>query len=71
MGPETVMLIKVLTDLIITASATLRKVHQMTEEETKAAIIEAEDTTARLLQKLASGPVTPPTPESPQTPKTQ
>jgi hypothetical protein len=56
MGPETVMLIKLLSDIIISATATLRRVHQMTEEETKAAIKEAEATTQSLLDKLGPPP---------------
>lgn len=68
MGPETVMLIKLLTDVILTASATLRRVHQMTEEETRAAITEAEETTRTLLERLAQSgnQDVPPPPSDPQ-----
>jgi len=49
MTAETIMLIKVLSDIIITASTTLAQVGEMSDEEVKANIVIAEKLSDDLL----------------------
>ncbi len=52
MSPETVGLIKVLSDLLITISFTLNRVNRMTDEQAKAARKEAEILSDNLIGQL-------------------
>jgi len=52
MGPETVALVKILSDLLITVSFTLSRINRMSEEEARAARKEAEYLSDRLLGQL-------------------
>lgn len=52
MGPETVMLIKILSDVAMTAMKTISEIDKMTEEEVKSAIRSAEQASADLLKRI-------------------
>lgn len=52
MSPDVVLLIKLLTDIIISATATLQRINRMSNEEVRAAIREAEANTQTLLTRL-------------------
>jgi hypothetical protein len=52
MTPDQVMLVKLLTDLIFTATTTLSRIGKMSDEEVKAEIPKAEATTAQLMGEL-------------------
>jgi hypothetical protein len=52
MSPELILLIKILTDTIVTASLTLSKIHHMSREQTIKEIEDAEANTIKLLNQL-------------------
>lgn len=52
MTPDQVILLKLLTDLILTTTTTLAKIGGMTDEEVKAEIPKAEAMTAQLMGEL-------------------
>ena len=52
MTADTVVLIKLLTDMILTSAATLQKVQTMSEEEVKQAIQDVEQDSVNLMERL-------------------
>lgn len=54
MTPEAIMLIKILSDVAMTAMQTISRVNEMTEAEVKAAIKEAEQLSTKLTDAVRS-----------------
>ena len=52
MSPDSILLIKILSDVAMTAMQTVQRVDQMTEEEVKAEILKAELTSRSLIGKV-------------------